>query len=201
MRTLLSFRLAAALLIVGVVLIAVAGWNLARTIEPGPGEVVVHVPRRFWPGSKPAPEMDAVVRRLRPGETIRIKLVFADARNDLATPQRIDIRRGSLTFHTGAGYFRLDDRQRVFAAVDGTPEVDLEASNTDSSGKRYPNPQVWINPRAAGVTNSPLAVDLALKIQPLESHAEKGQFIAYLTLEKSLDFEGDISGWRSSRGK
>ena len=101
MRTLLSFRLAAALLLLGAVLISFAGWSLSRTIEPGLGEVVVHVPRKFWPGSKPAPEMDEVVRRLQPGETIRIKLVFADARNDLATPQRIDIRRGSLTFHRG----------------------------------------------------------------------------------------------------
>ncbi len=201
MRTLLSFRLAAALLLLGAVLISFAGWSLSRTIQPGPGEVVVHVPRKLWPGSKPAPEMDEVVRRLRPGETIKIKLVFADANNDLSTPQSIDIRCGSLTIRSKSGHFRLDDRQRVFAAVDRTPEVDLEASNTDSSGDSYPNPRVWINPRAAGVTNSPLAVDLALKIQPLESHAEKGQFIAYVTLEKSPDFEGDLTGWQISRGK
>ena len=29
---------------------------------------------------------------------------------------------------------------------------------------------------------------------------EKGQFIAYVTLEKSPDFEGDVTGWQSSRG-
>jgi hypothetical protein len=201
MRRFLSLKLAVALLLVGVALIAVAGWSLSRTIQPGPGEVVVHVPRKFWPGSKPAPEMDEVVRRLRPGETIKIKLVFADANNDLSTPQSIDIRRGSLTVHSRVGRFRLDDRKRVFAAVDGTPEIDLEASNTDSNGRSYPNPSVWISPRAAGVTNSPLAVDLALKVQPLESHAEKGQFIAYVTLEKSTDFDGNVTGWRSSRGK
>ena len=201
MRTLLSFRLAAALLLLGAVLISFAGWSLSRTIQPGPGEVVVHVPRKLWPGSKPAPEMDAVVRQLRAGKAVRIKLVFTNGNNELSTPQVIDIQRGSLTIFTKAGYFRLDDRNRVFAAVDETPDVDLEASNTDSHGRRYPNPSVWISPRAAGVTNSPLAVDLALKVQPLESHAEKGQFVAYVTLEKSTDFDGNVTGWRSSRGK
>lgn len=201
MRRFLSLKLALVLLLVGVALISVAAWNLSRTMEPGSGEVVVHVPRQFWPGSKPAPEMDEVVRRLRPGETIKIKLVFADANNDLSTPQSIDIRRGSLTIRSKSGHFRLDNRQRLFAAVDGTAEVDLEASNTDSHGKRYPNPSVWISPSAAGVTNSPLAVDLAVKIQPLESTTQQGQFVAYVTLEKSPDFDGDLSGWRTSRGK
>ena len=201
MRKLLSMKLAVVLLLVGVALISVAGWTISRTIEPGPGEVVVYVPRKFWPGSKPAPEMDEVVRRLRPGEAARIKLVFAGSRNDLSTPPEINIRRGSLFVRTKTGYFRLDDQQRVYATVKGASEIDLEASNTDSHGKCYPNPNLWIGPRAAGVTNSSRAVDLALKIQPLQSHEEKGQFIAYVTLEKSPDFEGDVTGWRTSRWK
>jgi hypothetical protein len=186
----LSLKLAAVLLVVGVALIAIAGWHRARTIEPGPGEIVVHVPRKFWPGSKPAPEMDQLMRRLRPGEEVRIKLVFADSHNHLAFPVDIDIRRGSLFIVTHSGYFRIDSQRKLFSCPTGEDELDLEA--------RQPTLAIY-----SGGISAPTSLDepdFRFQVQNVAWREEKGQYIAYIAVKKSPDFEGDVTGWRSTRG-
>lgn len=190
MRTLLSFRLAAALLLLGAVLISFAGWSLSRTIQPGPGEVVVHVPRKLWPGSKPAHEMDEVVRRLRPGETAKIKLVFANSRNHLACPADIEIRRGSLFVFTHSGYFRIDSERRIFSCPTGEHELDLQA--------HQPTLAIF-----SGGISAPTTLeerDIKFQIQTVASREERGQTVAFIAVQKSPDFEGDVTGWQSSRG-
>jgi len=179
----------------GVLLLCLAIWlaqcNRANDNHAANGPRVVHVPHRFLPGLKKAPEMDAVFRDLRPGKEVKLKVVFSDPSDGLLTPNPLKINRGSVYFCSKEGYFRLNSEGNVYSSPDGQHEVDLNShvqeikisyctlSNTKSSGE----------------------LELSDIEQAIEWEEADGKYIGYVVVKLSQDFEGDVTGWKSFRGK
>jgi hypothetical protein len=149
----------------------------------------VCVPRRFWPGCKSAPEMDMVFQELRPGQALTLKLIFADRRNRLVTPEVIAIKSGSVFFYSEAGYFRFDSEGKVYSCPDGEEEVALDSFTQ----------QIQIHYDVIWETKS--TNDMKFKKQPIKSETVRGRHIGYIVVRLSPDFEGEMTGWRSCRGK
>jgi hypothetical protein len=158
---------------------------------------VVHVPRRVWPGCKAAPEMDALFRELRPGQEVKVHLVFEDQQSILVTPEAFQVKRGSVYFYSKAGYFRLDSNGRVLSSPDGTQEVDVMSAVTTVQGVTVASQEIQIRQDAIWNTKSTkLGLDARFLGQPLESLRENGKYVAAIVVKMSEDFEGQIGGWR-----
>jgi hypothetical protein len=188
-------------IIVGVLLMCFAQCNCGERNEAAKGLRIVHVPRRVWPGCKSAPEMDELFRSLRPGEEARVKLIFSDPKNSLLPPEVFKITRGSVYFCSKAGYFRLDSNGKVYSSPDGQQEVDVDSSITTPQGISEPSQEIEIDYRAIwNKKSSKLGLDLKFKKQPIQSEEDRGQYIGYIVVKLSQDFDGDVTGWRSCHG-
>ena len=145
-----------------------------------------------------APEMDAIFRELRPGKELKLKLIFSDKKNDLLTPEAFKIKRGSAYFYSEAGYFRLDSKGKVYSNPDGLGEVDLESFYTSPQGVAVPCQDIDIDYSRIMSTKSSKA--LRLKMLPVRTGVDNGEYVCYITVRLSEDFEGEVIGWRSCHG-
>ena len=171
------------------------GNNMAK--EPR----IVHVPHRVWPGSRSAPEMDAVFRELRPGQELQLKVIFADPKNSLVTPEDLTIRRGSIYLYSKTGYFRLDSNGKVYSSPDGQQEMDLESTVMTPAGTREPCQEIEMYYRTIWNTKSSrMPLDVRFNGQPICFEEGQGQYIGYILVRLSDDFDGDVIGWRSCHG-
>lgn len=153
---------------------------------------VVRIPTIVWPGFKSVPDMDAVFRDLRPGDKVDLKLVFPNGQYPypLVNPQARNIRKGSVFFYSKSGYFRLSHAGKVYSNPNGKQEVELDPTS----------PEVVIEIGYSQICNSNSTINWELRNQPLTHEEANGQYIGYITVELSADFEGELAGWRVYHG-
>lgn len=169
--------------------LCLSGCDMGNDNNVAKGPRVVHVPNLTWPGMKKNPEMDAVFRDLSPGEEIKLKIVFPGPKVSLVTPEVPKIERGSVWFYSKAGYFRLDSNGKVYSNPDGKNEVELDSFIQ------------WVEINYDALWNTKSTNEMRFKKLPIKWEENNGEYTGYVTVKLSQDFKGDLTGWRSYRGK
>ena len=176
--------------IIGAIITCSLQCNSERKGEHAKATRVVRIPRRNWPGCTSAPEMDELFQLLRPGEETQVKVMFADAKNSLQLTTAPRITKGSVFFVSRAGYFRIDNKGKVYSSPDGQHEAELDVSYHG----------IEINYNSISNTSASSQTDLKYKIQPIKWEVIEGCNTGYISIRLSDDFKGDVLGWFSCLG-